>query len=200
MGGLLLFMVGGFKTTSEDRLFYERLMENSTLEKAESLINRSKQTRQEVSKKIWYQEEGPLFVSIKSADSELFFFHQGGTIEVVEHLENVTCLMQEELYYLLPGGKKTHDPETGGQPMQLIRFVEADKACYHYNTQLFLAEDVKISRYCVEGHTPVSSLKGAQLLMKGVAQRAEFTLQGDKLDFQAHRMKAEFFHEDKQRL
>lgn len=170
-----------FHVTGKDLLAYQELLESSQAEQ-NLLLNYSEQTRKSVAKEIWYQESSLLYYRIQSAESQLFFFHQEGAIEVVEELENVRCFMQESLY---------HDKETG-KPMQLVRYLEAEKASYNYNTQIFVAKDVKLWRYRLEGHDPVSAFEGLSPLLSGTARTVEFNFKGKKPDFHAQQFRATF--------
>ena len=115
---------------------------------------------------------------IDSDESELFFFRQNTKVEVVEQLGKVICIMQEELYY------------DGAKPMQRVRYLEAERACYNYNSHLFVAEDAKLWKYQLEGHTPPTKITHTNPLMRATAHSVEFTLKGEKLNFIAHQMKA----------
>ena len=74
--------------------------------------------------------------------------------------------------------------------MQKIRYLEAARASYHYNNHLFIAEDVKLWKYQVEGHQPPEEISGLAPLMTATAASVEFTLRGKKMDFVAHKMRA----------
>ena len=76
--------------------------------------------------------------------------------------------------------------------MQIIRYIEADKATYNYASQLFVAEDVKLWKYKLEGHEPPSDLSQTDFLMSGTARTVEFAFKGEQFDFQAHSLKATF--------
>jgi hypothetical protein len=165
----------------QDKTLYEELMKSSNPDSKEeglSPLSYSQHRREGVSKQIWYQDDAPLYFRIDSAESELFFFRQEGQIEVIEQLGSVACIMQEELFY------------EGEVPMQKIRYLEAEHACYNYNTHLFVARDVKLWKYQLEGHTPPAKIEHINPLMRATANSVEFTLQGKKLDFIAHQMKA----------
>ncbi|MCC5832402.1 MAG: hypothetical protein JJU12_05095 [Chlamydiales bacterium] len=185
IGLFLAVLFFGFsisRITDKDREKYRELIERSSPTQ-KPLLSFSQQTREGVLKEIWYQEKDPLYIRIESADSELFFFHREGRIEVVEELESVVCLMQEELFY------------EEDKPMQHIRYMEAKRASYNYNTQLFVSEEAKLWKYRLQGHDPVLSVEGETPLMSGTADRVEFTFRGKQLDFQAHRLKAIFNRE-----
>jgi len=175
---ILVIGIGIFPCRSKDYALYDELLKSSNPESHEKLMSYSQQTRSDVRKQIWYQDETPLYMRIDSGESELFFFRQDNKVEVIEQLGKVTSIMQEELYY------------AAGKPMQKVRYLEAQRACYNYNSHLFVAEDVKLWKYQLEGHTPPETIQGATPLMRATAHSVEFTLKGEKLDFIAHQMRA----------
>lgn len=166
--------------SEKDRITYQELLKSSNPEE-KTLLTFSEQAREGVTKEIWYiREKDPLNIRIESKHSELFFFQQEGTFEVIEQLEGITSLMQEELYY------------ESEKPMQLVRYMEANRATYNYNTQLFVAQDVKFWKYRAEGHDPLQHVIGLSPLIAGSAQTVEFSIKGRDLSFQAHRLNATF--------
>lgn len=170
--------------TEKDRKTFHELLESSNPGQ-KTLLTFSEQAREGVTKELWYtRENDPLNVHIESKHSELFFFQQEGSIEVIEQLEGITSLMQEELYY------------DDGKPMQLVRYMEAKRATYNYNTQLFIAEDAKLWKYRAPGHEPLQNVSGLSPLMAGAAQTIEFTMKGRDLCFQAHRLNATFHEKE----
>lgn len=172
--GLIIFPI-----RTPDFALYEELLKSSTPEDASIPSAQAQQKRERVSKQIWYQDDTPLYCRIDSAESELFLFHEHNTTEVVEELKDVACFMQEKLFY------------EEGKPMQRVRYLEARQARYNYHTHLFLAEDVRLWRYQYEGHEAmVDHREDAVLLMHAIAEKVEFTLEGDSHDFIAHHLKA----------
>lgn len=210
---LLIISVGFFisQIREEDVLAYHQLLENSEAgTKKSDLLAFSRQTREGVTKQIWHETK---HIRIESGESELFFFHQDNQIEIVEELATVRSAIQEEVYYVLPNGKEAvkhedgHfylrggetliDPtQSGLKPMQLVRYLEAEKACYNYNTQLFSARVVKLWKYRLEGHQMAIEFDEQSPIMSGTAHRVEFSLQGKDLDFHAYRMRATFNKEE----
>ncbi|MCH9627481.1 MAG: hypothetical protein S4CHLAM2_11220 [Chlamydiales bacterium] len=172
-----------FRVTDEDVVAYQKLVESSK-PVSKTVLSQSKQLREGVIKEIWYQGRSPLCIRIASTLSELCFSQQNGEMEVVEQLENVECLMQEKLYY------------AEGKPMQLVRYMEATRATYHYTTQIFTAEGTQFWRYRLEGHEPVSTIEGHEPIMSATAQTVEFTLKEKEIDFQAHQLRATFNQEE----
>jgi hypothetical protein len=85
--------------------------------------------------------------------------------------------MQEELGYI------------GKEPIQTIRYIEADKATYFYEDNTLVARDVTIYRYITSGHTLITSFDSLKPIMIGKASEVEFSLNGDDLNFKAKQMK-----------
>lgn len=160
--------------------------------------------------------QGPdrLRLCILADDAQMVVDHLNEESQVIEHMQGVTCYMQEELYYLLPDGReaslqvngklliKKADPQQASswlavskemKPMQLIRVMEADHASYYYKTDQFVADKVKIARYAISGHDLPKTLKKEKILMKGNAAKVQFFLNGKDLNFQATQLKASIF-------
>jgi hypothetical protein len=174
-----------FPSRQKDYTAYEALLASSHALQTHVNIS-SQQKRGEVSKRIWYQEETPLYICIKSPQSELFCVQHDHQIELIEKLQDVICIMQEELYY----------EGEGGQPMQKVRYMEAQNSSYSYKTNLFVAEEVKLWKVQLEGHDPPAVISLANPLMAATAKRVEFTLKGNALDFIAYHMRAKLSSEE----
>ena len=160
-------------------------------------------------------------MKLKADTAELVLENQDFDTRIIENMRQVKCIMQEELYYLLPTGEEVVMHKSGKLiikdadeslessfvtvdeslliPMQIVRYMESDFAKYHYKGDLFEANDVLISRYSLKGHDLSLGITelGYQpkLLMKGKAKKVEFTLNSDSKDFnfKAHQLKANFF-------
>ncbi len=202
----------------EDAKKYHELMADAGVKNDESQTNpyQSKQQRHQVQKDALYmQGANRLRLRIIAADAQMVLDHSDEETQIVEHMQDVTCYMQEELYYLLPDGReatlqdngklliKKTDPQDPAswveitlkqiKPMQLIRLMKAETASYYYKTELFLADKVAISRYAILGHELPNSLKNEKLLMKGTAAQVHFFLNGKDLNFQASQLKASLY-------
>lgn len=176
----------------------------------------AKQKKEHLQKDITFVENGRrLHFRLCANDSELIFEHIQEHNEIVEKMHDVRCYMQEELYYLLPDGREaveqadgcllvrhadSADPVSfiprgspGLVPMQLIRYLEAESATYYYKDDLCTAREVSFSRYAAPGHQIGKDLQLEKLLMKGIADKIEFSLSGAHLNFKAHGMQASFF-------
>lgn len=141
-----------------------------------------KQAREKIQKHIVYsRNEGKLHILLESDEAEMLLDCQKESTDAVERLKNVRCLMQESLYY------------EKGQPMQVLRYLEADNALYHYRSSHLAAENVKISRYVLPGHQMVAAVDGLNPMFTGDASSAEFWLENNDLQFKAEDLKANFF-------
>lgn len=170
-----LMLLAIAKVEKKDMLEVEQQMSPQPSKKKG--LSYSETVREGVVKEVWC---GSRHLRITSKESALFFFQEGKSIEAVEQLGDVVCFMQEKLFF-----------ENGG-PMQEVRYLQAKKACYNYNTQLFVAEDVFISKFHFKGHVLPKTVEEATPLMQGTAESVEFTLKGEKIDFHAHHFKATF--------
>lgn len=175
------------------------------------LAQSSTQIRQQVQRDIvWGDTNNRLHALLCYDSSDFIFAHPENSNEVVENMYLVTGYMQEELYYLLQDGREifqqpdgswslrtglpylpTLDEKMTWKPMQLIRYFEADRANYHYRTDLFIAHEVKINRFKVPGHVMIIP-KGYPPLMQGTAARIEFSFNGKTPNFRAIEFKAAF--------
>jgi hypothetical protein len=201
-----------FSFTPGDKGEYWKVMANAdpAHSEAPSTPYIAKQQHRQTHKDIWYNQKGQrLHMSLHSADAELVLDHHDNTTEVVEHMYDVKCYMQEELYYMLPDGREV-EYRTDGQlrlrrgdvnavilannkelkPKQIIRYMEAANAAYYYNGDRFVADNVRISQFSAPGHTLVKSITGFKPIMSGLAKSAEFSLVGNDLNFTAHQLKA----------
>lgn len=200
-----------FTFGSKDKKEYWQLMAdaNPAHATAPSTPYIAKQQHRQAHKDIWFNDKGQrLHMYLRSADSELVLDHHDNTTEVVEHMYRVKCYMQEEIYYVLPDGREVEYRSNGQlrlrhgtqenlvfdskklKPMQIIRYMEAEKAAYYYHGDRFVADQVQISQFSVAGHSLIESISGLKPLMSGIAKSAEFSLVGNDLHFKAHQLKA----------
>lgn len=215
--GIFFFRMG--RVTDSEIQEYKMLMEN-----AESYHSSAKQTpytahqdRERIQKDLFfYKGNDRLQIRLIADEAQLVLDHQEADTQVIEHMHNVKCAMQEELYYKLPNGKEAsrqsdgrlllrqgnpQDPASwitldlpGLMPMQIIRFIDANDATYEYKTDRFVADNVRISRYAIPGHQLREVGQQAAPLMSGTAKHVEFSLknEGRDFNFKAHQLKAAF--------
>lgn len=204
--------------SSRDVETYRTLTVDAASEKgaSQSAPYQAKQKRVKVQKDVmYYQGESRLHICLKAKEAQMVLDRQEESSELVEHMNGVTCSMQEEVFYELPDGReavmhsdgrlllKNANPENDesfvafdlaqAKPMQIIRFMEADKASYFYQFDLFKASDVTITRFVAPGHQLQESWKDKKIMMKGVADSVHFSLNGKDLNFKATKLKATMF-------
>ena len=214
----VFFMVSMTSPSSQQVEDYRQLMsraENSRKESKTTPYN-AKQERNGILKQVFFME-GPNRQQLRlfATDAQLVFDHRSNDqTEIVENMKNVKCLMQEELFYQLPDGReavaqadgrlliKHADPKEadswlskdapGLKPMQIVRYMEADRASYFYSTDKFVANQVNLSRHILPGHQMVLTIdKKSKPMMNGIAETVEFSMSG-QLNFKATNMKASF--------
>lgn len=216
---LLCGILAGFFSTfrhvnSEHIAEYQELLKSADPERAqEQTPYTATQQHRQTHKDIWYTHKGQrLQVRLRSADTELVLDHRDDNTQIVEHMHNVICFMQEDIYYILPDGREVqyqptgqlmlrdrnvNDPEaivkadhSSLVPMQVVRHMVADAATYYYQTDHFSAEQVHISRYIAPGHTLMETTQGLKPVMTGIARSVDFSLVGNDLKFTAYQLKA----------
>lgn len=207
-----------FYTSEKDDAAYRQISESGAPAVSSEMVTYSQQKRENVSKEIWYRAKPPMCMHIESKLSELFFYQRSGRFEVIEQLSEVQAVIQEELFYSLPDGReailqpngkyliKGGDPSladswveegTDLTPMQTLRLIDAVHACYNYNTQLFLAQNVELKTFKVKGHQPLLSFDGETPEMSGKAQSVELLLKEGEMHFAAKGFKATFSLQEK---
>lgn len=174
-----------------------------------------KQQRSQVQKELVFTKENQqLKFRLNAADSQLVL-DQVEKMEIVEEMHDVRCVMQEELYYLLPDGRQAYlqnngklliqgqDPNLesswleqdtqGIKAMEIVRYFIADSAEYSHKSNLLIAQKVQLYRFAVEGHDiDGHDWKAIKPLMQGNADQMEISLTEKNLRFQAKRLKANF--------
>ena len=155
------------------------------------LVATHKQTREGVRKDLYVTRQGHRLQAILTCPlSELTLTHTKGEAEVVENLKKFHCLMQEDVYVLLPDGTKATAGE--GQKLQVVRDFNAVSGLFFYQRQLLTAKRVFVSRYELPGWNLPDLVKEFEPSMKGVARSAELSF-GNGFKFRAVNFKATFF-------
>ncbi|KIC75454.1 hypothetical protein DB42_AC00600 [Neochlamydia sp. EPS4] len=226
---LLIALLSGIvwqigQVNEKDELEYRKLLAASQSSKSAMQLNSytARQEREGVQKDIYFYKRGErLHMRLIADAAQLLLKQQDSHPQVVEHLQNVKCLMQEELYYLLPDGREavlqpdgqlrlrsahaaplasSWSPESRLElrPMQLLRFIEAETAEYHYKKDLLVANKVKMKRYAISGHQLKEVVEQEKILMQGTADKVEFSLKGEEEAFhlKAYHFKAKLFGPD----
>lgn len=215
---ILIFMRMGAVTQSTVDTYEEMVRDaTSSHTTAQKDPYTAQQNRSRIQKDLFfYKGQDRLQIKLKAAEAQLVLDHKDSETQIVEHMQKVKCVMQEDLYYLLPNGKEVLkqidgrllirnadpqnpdswvSPDTAGLvPMQLVRFIDAEDAQYEYKADRFIADNVRISRYAMPGHELKEGAKQVKPLMSGTAKRVEFSLKGNgnDLNFKAYHLKATF--------
>lgn len=202
----------------QDALTYQKLVESQDPNHLEKTAHpyKAKQERELLQKDILFSQKNErLQIRLLSERGELVLDHHDDKTELIEHMNDVKCYMQEEIFYILPDGReallqedgrllvKHADPQEPGswsspegvgvKPMQMIRYMEAATATYYYENNLFTAENVIISRYLVSGHWLSEFDPSSKPMMSGIAESVQFNLSGKGFNFKAHQLKAKFY-------
>lgn len=204
--------------SSVDVEAYRALLAEASLDKGASqgAHYQAKQHRVNVQKDVIYNQGiFRLHICLKAKEAQMVLDRKEESSELIEHMKDVTCAMQEEIFYQLPDGRevvmdpngrfllKKANPElveslvvadpADLKPVQVIRFLEANEASYFYQSDLFKASNVAITRFIAPGHKLQDSWKEKELLMKGIADSVDFSLNGKDLNFKAMKLKATLF-------
>ena len=198
------------KEVNEYRALVEKL-ETPQSDKVDKPYS-AKQERKKVQKHIVINQEGNrLHIKLEADQSDLVLDHHEDKTEIIEHLRNVTCCMQEELYYLLEDGREVIRRADGSLvlrysptfkiteqvetliPMQVIRYFEADTASFFYKTDHLVANQVKLSRFVAPGHRIVATVNGLKPFATGEAATVDFSLSGKDVHFSAKQLTARFY-------
>lgn len=201
---LLLLLVCGFgysllRSSKEDKLAYLQLKNRKKDHEEKRAPSEIRQERKGVYKEIHLTHgEQRIELKIFSESSDLELLSNDTKKELVEHLQKATAYLQEELYYLLPDGKKIKMDEaknyssTELRPMQSFKLLIADKAVYNYQTDLFAAENVTIKKYVCPGHKLPRQMDTDKPIMTGTADLIELSLKDNQPAFKAYGFKATY--------
>jgi hypothetical protein len=196
-------------------LFYQMLVDSSNpLQSETASEHRFVQTRSAPVKEGWISE-GPdrLHFRLGCSAAELSIIHKDRDIELLEHLKDLDCLMQEQLYFLLGDGTELVRARSGEfflrsdregtkpvrcspadlqtlKPMQRVRHLSAQDADYHYNRGLITSKHVQLQRLVLAGHMLIPSVAGIPPLMTGVADSLEMTFTHQRPVIRAKRFRA----------
>ena len=190
-----------FNPSMEDEREYRALVlqSNPTNSNIPASPYKATQHRNKIQKDLLFaQGNERLHLRLNSAEADMTVDHRNNSTDLIEKMRGVTCLMQEELFYRLPDGREAILQSNGQllvraegennssvwidlsdsnpQPMQRIRYLEAEEATYSYKTSRLLADRVKIYRYILPGHVLPNSLSGEIPQLKGYAKAVEFSM------------------------
>ncbi len=159
---------------------FERIIKEKYDPEAQSSSS-AYQTRRGVVKDLWYSQEDDIRVHhrISSESSILTMVAKKNKVDLFENLENIHCLMQEKVYY-----SALHEP------MQQVRFFSANDGTYHYSTQQFLAQRVKLSLHRLSGHSLPEEVDPMQSFLQGIAEDVSFSINNKIPEFHAEHFRA----------
>lgn len=215
---LLAIAVCGFifRIEKKDYILFKKITEDSKSLPMHDSLSSSSQSRKGITKNIRYQGKNSHFFHMTSHSSQLHFFNNQGKIELKEDFEKVHCLMQQELFYLLPDGREAVKNSSGRLlvrecdprcedswissslpgliPMQILYLLTAEKAHYTYVSQIFEVEDVELWKYRVPGHeSTFSPGEKALLFMHATADRAMIYLDEAAPSFTAEKLRGNVY-------
>ncbi len=163
---------------------YRTFAEHSRdLTRASSPIHQKRST---VCKEIWFSDEGQirLHYRIESAGSSLTLQPREKRIDVIEHLDDMCCWMQDKLF-IAPSGQDF---------TQQTRYFAAKEGTYHFLTQNLMAQQATLSLYRIPGDAlPEQGLMPTSPpFLSGQAETVALSVAGHTPSFQAHEFKAIF--------
>lgn len=167
----------------KDITTYKKLLQDyETHSTVRSLPNAAHQIRTTVDKEIWFTQEDRtrLHYRIHGQSSLLTLEPIDKKIHIVENLNQVQCWMQDRLYV----------QTASNEPMQQMRFWEADHGVYRYTTQQLLAQDVNISIFRLPGHALPYTCDPRIAFLNGIANNVSFSITGKTPQFEANQFKA----------
>lgn len=168
--------------SQNDLNHFKQLQEKGRAIATASKSTSTKQNRAGVRKDLWIAQEGGLRLHdrIESASSTLTLTPLDDRLDMIEHLNNIHCWMQDKVAM------------QDGKWVQQVRYFDADSGVYQYSTNRFAAQTVALSLFRLPGtDLPSAALKNLPY-MKGVAQDVSFALEGKASKFQAKQFKASF--------
>lgn len=133
------------------------------------------QKRLKVTKDIWLTQDdnSRLHNRIASQSSLLVLKPYEKKLKLIEELEQISCLMQERLYY------------NEGLPMQQVRLLEASSGEYHFSEKQLLSQEVSISTYRINTHILPQKKFLTLPIFSGNAENISLATSGKTPDFKA---------------
>ncbi len=145
-----------------------------------SVSSSTHQKRYGVRKDIWFaQEDGSRLHYQIESESSILTLLPGKKFDIIENLEKMKCWMQDKLYL-----------SSNAQPIQQMRYFEADHGTYQYTTQQFVAQAVALSLFRLPGHALPVKYDSKSAFLRGIAQDVSFSVSGKTPQFQAQNFKA----------
>lgn len=218
MSSIAICLVGGYLVlgsySQTDKMAYDKLVRGEEVDSSSTETRVSKQQRSEIQKNVLFNHNHQdLELRLTSQNSLLALEKTERNIEIVEHLQDVNCLLQESVYFVLPDGRqafaqgdgrlliKEADPKENDSWLfeedarlikeQILLVLKAENATYYYKGGKFVANQVSIQRYVVPGNHLEEIPTDAKRITNGVATQVKVSL-GKGLDFSADNFKAKF--------
>jgi hypothetical protein len=158
------------QVTPGDQEEYQQLLRESAELHSKNALERqpAHQTRHRVQKDIWAFKNGKrVHFRVQSDLSELEISQKKGKFEAVEHLEDVSCFVQENL----------------SENEQQIRTLKAERAVSYFPSHRFGAENIDVAFFKVPGTEMPNSMNGMTPFLTGTADVAklldELSLEGN---------------------
>ena len=182
---------------------------NPRLDVNHKTVNTTSQYRTNVEKTIRFSQNGtPLQIKLNADKSTLQLSQFRKEMEAIEVMEPVRCWIQESLFYRLPDGRdvmpqadgrlliKDADPSDPSSwispdhpdltPMQVIRYLEADRGLHHYLDNSFVANHATFSQIVTSGHTLGSTGSDQTVLVKALARSIKLTISNNDVALDAY--------------
>lgn len=161
---------------------YQELIKNREIASSNA-FSPTNQERKAVRKDIWFSQDAltRLHYQIASKGSQLTLTPVKNRFELVETLDEIKCWMQDKLM---------SDPIEEAS-VQQARFIEAQKGIYRHTSQEFIADEVTLSLFRLDGHQlPQEPVNPEDAILRGIAHDISFYFSGKTPHFQAHQFEA----------
>ena len=143
------------------------------------------QNRLKVCKDIWFTGANRLHYRIESTSSALTFEPRGSKIDIVEHLEQMRCWMQDKII-------------TSPSALQHTRYFTAREGIYNFLSQQLIADKATLSLYRMPGSSlpEIGRMPAFDPFLSGEATKVAFSVAGSIPKFQASDFKASMSHKE----
>ena len=185
----LYFLVG--RVSDKDHLSYQKLMNSQESDLLKN--NSSSQIRKGLQKDIIFNKnDQEHHFSLKSAETKLVLDKHEGKTSIVEHMQEIECLLKEKCVTTSNTIEK-EETLTKNYPLLLMK---AKKGIHHYEDQIFKGEEVTLFRYSIPCNIQESDLDETYLVAKGTAASITLILDKDVFNFKAKDFKATLYDQN----
>lgn len=139
----ILFLVAAFCFVAADLSSYSKFLGKvrETMSGKTKTPYYAEQLRQGISREIWFLKDSQKLQAFLTADeAEIAYEGIGNSMEIVEQLKGVKGWVQERVYW------------SKGNPLQSVRYFEADTAVYRSARHDINADQVKMVAFNTSGH------------------------------------------------